>query len=455
MKVGRLGAPLAALCLLSASSPSYAQSSDLFTDYGATSVYGQAPAPAPTAPIVPVHEPKPPPFGARGEWVVSGSTSLGGSWQTFDASSARYGYVTISPAVDWFVVRNVSLGLGVSVSFSDQQGYGADASLVDSRSTAVRVGPRIGYALHVARHATFWPQATVGFEWYGASTSVLSGQSQSTAGNALGYPSSSVLGPWVGLDLPLLFDVAPHVLAGVEASVFHDFANVQGGPELGGQETHVSAGFLLGGWFGGPHPDDEEPSPGPTRLPRFGEAGHVVVSNELVMDASWTGYSGTASSNAGGALGAGIDWFPTDGFSIGAFAGVQASSSRGIDATTGDTINGSGHGEDVGFRVGVNVPLGDHASWWPRASLAYSTSHVDETDTAAGTNLANDELASVISLDAPVLVHPSTHFFFGFGPTVSRDLSRSIVASSGGSSGPGVQNTSTTVGASAIVGAWF
>ena len=405
----------------------------------------------PSTPTLPVYEPPAAPFGTRGEWVVSGSTSLGGSWQKFDASSARFESAVFSPGLDWFVARDVSVGVGGTVSWSDNEGYGADGSLVDSKYTAVRVGPRVGYALHLGRRVTLWPTGTLGLEWYRESQSLVSGSSLSTGGSPLGYPTTREFGPWVGVDLPLLYHPMPHFFFGVDVDVFHDFANVQGGTEVGGQETHVGFGFLLGGWFGGRAPPAEIEPAVATRLPRFGDAGDAVFSNELTLGGSWTGYAGSAARSYGGSLDLGLDYFIAEHVSIGASASGSLSSSRSTDASTGSTLTTSSNGWGISGRLGIDVPLGRHASLWPRAALGFSKYTVVEDETS---KLVNAETITNVSLYAPVLVHPATHFFFGLGPSVTRNLSRAIAASSSGSA-PSVQNPSTSVGAGAIVGGWY
>jgi hypothetical protein len=383
--------------------------------------------------------------------VISGSTSIGGSWQKFDSSSARYESAVFSPGIDWFVARDVSVGLGGTVSWSDNEGYGADGSLVDTRYTAVRVGPRVGYALHLARQVTLWPTGTLGLEWYRETQSLVSGSSLSTGGSPLGYPTTQEFGPWVGVDLPLFYHPLPHFFFGLDVAVFHDFANAQGGPEVGGQQTHVGGGFLLGGWFGGrPPPAEIEPTIA-TRLPRFGDAGDIVFSNELTLAGSWTGFAGSRARSYGGSLDLGLDYFVAEHVSLGAAVTGSLSTSRSTDASTGGTLTSSSNGWGLSGRFGVDFPLGRYASVWPRAALGFSKYTVQEDEAS---RLVNAETITAVSLYVPVLVHPATHFFFGFGPSVTRDLSRGIAAGSSASA-PSVQNPSTTVAAGAIVGGWY
>jgi hypothetical protein len=379
------------------------------------------------------------------------------SSQTFSASRATYLDASFDPTLDWFVVRNVSLGLKTGVAYSDTRGYGADSSLVETRTTSVRVGPRVGVNLPLGRDVSLWPAAALGFEWVSETQSLVSGTSTSVSGNPLGYPSSTELGPWVELDVALLWHVAPHLFVGVVPGVFHGFGHVQGGPEVGGQETEVSAGFLLGGWFGGPpgpqaprdapEPTAPPPSPGPVR--RFGMAGELAFSDELALGGQWTGYGGSSSSSSSGYLTAGIDYFPADYFSIGIVATGSLGGTTGIDSSTGGTVTSQVSRAGLGLRAGVNIPIGDHVSFWPRASVSFGAETINEQE--AGATNKNAESITTIGIYAPVLVHPASHFFLGLGPSASTDLARSIAVNGAA----GVQNTSTVYGAGLVVGGWL
>jgi hypothetical protein len=401
----------------------------------------------------PPEEPPPAPFGSRGQWVVSGSSSLGLSWQKFSNSDAVFASAFLDPTLDWFVTRNVSLGLRTGVSYEDDKGYGADGSLVQTRRASVHVGPRVGVNLPLGRKLSVWSTGSVGFEWVRQTESTVSGASSSVASSPLGYPTSTELGPWIDLDTALLWHVEPHLFVGIIAGVFHGFGHVQGGPEVGGQETEVSSGFLLGGWFGGPPPlyDASALHPPAARPRRFGEDGQVVLSNELVLDGRWTGYAGSSSSSSGGALTAGLDYFAWSHVSVGAAFTVSSSTTTGIDASSNEPVTSRSSGASLSFRFGVDIPMGNAVSLWPRASLTFGGETLTEQQEASQNE--NDEKITTVGLYAPILVHPAAHFFVGFGPSVAHDLSRSI--SAGGPSSVSVPNPSNSAGAGLVVGGWL
>jgi hypothetical protein len=412
-------------------------------------------------------EPPPPPppgprFGSRGQWVISGSASASISSKTFDSSHAEFTRSNFEPGVSWFVARNVSLGVVTHLAYSDSRGYGADGSLVSTKATTVRLAPTVGVNLPLGESFSLWPTATFGFEWVHQTESVVSGSSSSVSANPLGYPSSTNLGPWGEVDVSLLWHVRPHLFVGAGAGVFHDFGQVQGGPAVGGQETSVSGGFLLGGWFGGepkaqPAASDEPSAPAVPATPRFGQQGQVAISNELTLNGYWGSYAGSSSSYSGGSINAGLDYFFADHVSIGAAASASYGTSTGVDATTNAQVTSSSTGASLLVRLGVDIPMGKSFSFWPRASLGGATVMNQQSESKQGSAVTEEDKPVFVGLYAPLLVHPSPHFFVGFGPSVYHDLSHSVVVydPNVSTTGPTSQNVSTTVGAGVVVGGWL
>ncbi len=150
------------------------------------------------------------------------------------------------------------------------------------------------------------------------------------------------------------------------------------------------------------------PSPMSSAPPRFGESGQFVISADSAFNVGHATYSGGPAPTPGATtwfqIEPSVDYFVLRGFSVGASVFYQHSAESGMASS--DAI-------DVGPRVGFNVPIGDHVSFWPTASLVYG-------DTFEG-GYQTSGLA--IRLYAPLLVHPAPHLFAGLGPTVFSDLS--------------------------------
>src|SRR5215472_2235785 len=93
-------------------------------------------------------------FGDPGELAISGATQfrLDHTWTSFDSAEFQQMSLIASGAVDYFVLRGLSLGAGVSYSGYDQPGFPANSSL--------SLGPRAGYNVPLARQWSLWPDVS-------------------------------------------------------------------------------------------------------------------------------------------------------------------------------------------------------------------------------------------------------------------------------------------------------
>jgi hypothetical protein len=154
----------------------------------------------------------------------------------------------------------------------------------------------------------------------------------------------------------------------------------------------------------------EAPAPSPASVapPRFGESGQFVISAGSTFNVGHATYSGGPTPTPGATtwfqIEPSVDYFVLRGLSVGASVFYQHSAESGMPSS--DAI-------DVGPRVGFNVPLGDHVSFWPTASLFYGDTFESGDQTSA----------LAVRLYAPLLVHPAPHLFAGLGPYVFSDLS--------------------------------
>ncbi len=394
-----------------------------------------------------------PTFGRRGQVAVYGGANIGASSSTFDGSSATRTSYDFSPGLDYFVSENIAVGLSIEARYADGKGYGADSSLVDTRTTTLSAGPRLGLNVPIGGPLSWFPEVTLGFEWTRQTEQLVSGSSISVAGSGLGYPSTTQFGPFVEIYLPFLLHPTDHFFIGFGPGFFHDFGTVSGGPNIGGQRTELSASLTVGGYWGGERsPGVVQPAPaGPAHGQRFGDAGQLVLSNDLELSVTSLTYAGTDSTSRNVAIGGSIDYFVIDHVSLGIGANVASSYSKGIDPTTSVAVTFS-H-SDVSFapRLGLDLPLGSAFSIYPQFELAVGHEVYDETSAASEDKYAQDTVS--VSLFVPLLAHPAPHVFIGFGPTAYHDLSSSI--SYPNPLAPSVQNRETTFGLGTILGGWF
>jgi opacity protein-like surface antigen len=459
--VNRRGAVAVSLAVLASSASARARTGSdgiVVPDFGEDAPRATAapvePPPPPEAPFVP--ELPPAPFGAAGQVVVSGGSSIGLSSTRADASNASIFRLSFSPAVDLFVVNNVSLGLDVTAAYSDAQGYGADGSLVDTTSSQLSVGVRFGVNVPLHRLWSLWPRLTLGVETVHQEITLVDGRTTSTAASALGTGTTTQSGPWVSATVPILFHVTPRFFVGAGPTFFHAFARAQEAPEQGGQRTTVGGALLVGGYWGGTRPDYavlDTPAPLPSseaRLHRYGAAHQLVLSNDIGGGVSATSHTGTQSHGFSIGLFPALDYFLVDHVSVGLGTGVSYSDVSAIDSTTKATVTQTSTSLSVGPRLGADIPLGAWASLNPRAT-ATLTSRSAALRSAGRAN-APDETAIAIGLYVPLLLHPAKHAFVGFGPTLSHDISHTFDY---GAPFRAQQILLSTVGASFTVGGWL
>jgi hypothetical protein len=410
------------------------------TMVGGVSVPAAAPAPAPA-------------FGRRGQVAVYGGANIGASSSTFDGSSAARTSYVFSPGLDYFVSENIAVGLSIDARYADAKGYGADSSLVDVRTTTLSAGPRLGLNVPLGGPLSWFPEVTLGFEWTRQSEQLVSGTSISVAGSGLGYPSTDQFGPFVDVYLPLLLHPTDHFFIGFGPEFFHDFGTVSGGPNIGGQRTELSANLTVGGYWGGERSAGvvQAPPAAPAHGQRFGDAGQLVLSNDLVLSAASLTYAGTDSTSRSISIGGSIDYFVIDHVSLGVGANIASSYTRGIDPTTSVPVTSSYNDVSFAPRLGLDLPLGSAFSIYPQFELAIGHAVYDETSAGSEDKFAEDTVS--VSFFVPLLVHPAPHVFIGFGPTAYHDLSNSV--SYPDPLAPSVQNRETTFGLGTILGGWL
>lgn len=418
------------------------------------------PQPEPPVPAVeePAPEPPPPPpppapavrkvarFGSAGVVMVSSNAAIGVGGASFDDSKAEYFSATFAPGLDYFIVRHVSLGLDLGITYTNDRGYAADSSLVRTEATTLSGGVRLGVDLPLGRLFSFYPRLTGGLERWHREDTVVEGRSIAPQVNATGIPSSSSEGPWVTVFTPLLVHPTAHFFAGAGPTFFHSFARVQGGPEIGGERTTWGGQLVFGAWWGG-EADTDEPAEEAShaREPAFGETGEVVLTGELDVHGGHATYAGTGSSATGITIAPGFDYFVATHVSLGLAATFAYYESVGMrpDGTRAEV---SSKGGGLAPRIGVDLPIVKGLSFYPRATLAFGGRSVK---THAGQDgYEYSETFTTGSVFAPLLVHPASHAFLGLGPYVSRDFTRKL-------EGGAAENPGTSYGASLLVGGWL
>jgi hypothetical protein len=403
----------------------------------------------PRLPVAP--EPPAAPFGARGQVVATfgagGDNGAGISYESFNNSQATYLSGSVDLGLDYFFVRNVSVGFVLAAGLTKDQGYGADSSLVSTTSTSFSGGVRLGLNVPLGDRFSFYPRLTLGLEGNREVQTVVAGTSDSV-GDPVGAPATTKVGPWLSAFAPVLFHVTPQFFIGVGPRLAHVFANASGAPVgVSAQSTTVEGALVLGGVFGGEKlagaAAPAEPAPG-ARLSRFGDQGALVITAETDGYAYTTSYAGTGSSQTAIYVRPGFDVFIADHFSIGLDAAFGYTRATSL-SPTGAQVVYTGHSFGLAPRAGLEIPIAEWLSWYPRAEFGFGS--VTQDESSAGASNDHTMAHAWVSAEAPLLVHVARHFFVGLGPWASHDLDDTDQYN--------YTNLGTTFGLSSILGGWL
>lgn len=401
-----------------------------------------------TAPPLPSSPPAH--FGERGQWVLMGSSNglnISNTW--FSNSEASRFYAGAEVGLDYFLVDSVSIGFDVEAVYRNFKGYGA-TTLSETTSTFLSGGIRFGANARLSESLSFYPRLTLMLESSHSTIEPIS----SANGEPVGAPvSSASVGPAVNVYAPLLLHPASHFVVGFGPRLQHDFAITRGGPYDGSQSTWVGADFTVGGWWGGEAREsaeqDDVPSPdiakpGKPAKPGFGKTGQIVLTSATDASISHRSYSQSKGASTSVTFAPGIDYFVSDGTSIGGEVVIGHSSGNDLDES-GANEEFSSTSLSFVLRAGFNLRLADVASIWLNGGVGYGS--VDwSVSTAMGTN-QHTSTRGWIEASAPFLVHPARHFFVGAGPAVFHELSNRDQYN--------YENKQTQLALRLVLGGWF
>lgn len=181
------------------------------------------------------------------------------------------------------------------------------------------------------------------------------------------------------------------------------------------------------------------PAPG-----AFGSQGQLVISTDIPVhttEPSLFLIHESATMNGGSSTSYGIepslDYFVAPNVSVGGALGVAhgSFSGDGFGTSASTTLI------EVAARAGYNLALTDALSLWPRLGFAY-----DHFSTSG----ANPDLSGYslhLTVFAPLLWHPTQHFFVGGGIIVDTELVSKINGAS--------TSKLTDVGLEGVLGGYF
>jgi hypothetical protein len=178
--------------------------------------------------------------------------------------------------------------------------------------------------------------------------------------------------------------------------------------------------------------------------PKFGRAGDIALSwnhgmafNEVDLYGGAGDFQATyfVVPNLSLGLGVGVQWFN----------GSLAGNDGGSNATL----------LHLGPRVGYNIALGEHVSWWPQVGVDFRM--LSQSNTSAGTTSSSDSKAFGLTVLAPILIHPVRGFFVGAGPAFYTEFMNKTTSSSSLTTGSSDHDNAklTTLGLIATIGGSF
>lgn len=393
----------------------------------------------------PTWEPPGPRLGAQRQWSIEASWIHVVSSHTARSPAESF-FAGGSVAADAFVWTNVSLG--VELRASSERGTRVELDGT-ARTTASEVGalPRIGLLVPLGRDLSFFPKLGAGVAWAQQTRRRVSDR-------AIPEPERDDHGvsAVVSLKLPLVFQPAPHFFLGAGPTVTRTFGAGGDGDVLPAS-TDVGADFVFGGAIGGatgrveaaPAGDAFDLPAGETRRPRFGDHGTLVLGARTSASghAFFRDDGGSAHAVA---LDPSLDYFLTNHFSLGVLIAVEHRG-RSLDrAGLPDRHRAFELGG--GFRAGLEVPLGERLSFYPR--IAFGGSYVNRHGQVGIEGYDVTSKALWGDAELPILLHVASHVFVGVGPSVRHDFSRQFDPEA-----PGPDQLATDVRGSLQLGGWL
>ena len=383
-------------------------------------------------------------FGQRGQWAILGSSSaLSISNLTYSNSQATFFNATGAIGIDYFVVNNVSIGLDLEATYSDDKGYGT-TSLIDTTSSTLAGGVRFGLNVPLGQWLSWYPRLTLLLASDHQRTTPIS-----SANGAAATPSSSqsTVGPALSVFAPLLVHPAPHLVVGFGPRLEYDLGVTRGGPNDGSQLSWYGVQCVVGGYWGGAVRESTERT-GSEKLEgqvedAFGKKGQLVLTMGTDASAFYRSYSHGKGSRTDLSLSPSFDYFAADDISVGLDASVSYTSGMSLDSAGATRFSSTNFG--VAPRLGGNVVLSEFASIWFLGELGYGV--VEQSLSSESGSNVHTRHRTWFAISTPVLLHPSRHFFVGAGPFLFHELSDKDQVNA--------EIDATNIGLSLIIGGYF
>ncbi len=163
-------------------------------------------------------------FGERGQLTISSDAGLSISSTSTSGVDGSTTKLTLRPALDYFVVNNVSVGGFVGLDYTSTSG---------AHATTFAIGPRVGYNFAFAERFSFWPK--LGFSYSSSSTTIDTPVPPATA---------SISGNHLALNVfaPVMFHPVQHFFLGFGPALDTDLTG-------DAKQTAIAGRLTIGGWL--------------------------------------------------------------------------------------------------------------------------------------------------------------------------------------------------------------
>jgi len=167
-------------------------------------------------------------FGARHELAISSDAGLSISTTSVSGVSGSTTTLVLRPAIDYFVIDNLSLGGFIGVDSTSNDG---------GSSTTFGIGPRVGYNVPFSERWSVWPK--VGFSFSSSSVKI---KGTTLGGIRTSDATTSNTALALNLFVPVMFHPVEHFFLGFGPALDTDLS--------GDAKVTTFAGRLtLGGWI--------------------------------------------------------------------------------------------------------------------------------------------------------------------------------------------------------------
>ncbi|MEI9937927.1 MAG: hypothetical protein WDO69_11980 [Pseudomonadota bacterium] len=178
----------------------------------------------PSLPVVAANSPSGR-FGGQRQLTISTDAGLSVSNTSTSGVGGSTTNLTLRPALDYFVVNNVSVGGFLGLDYASTSG---------AHATRFAIGPRVGYNFAFSERFSFWPK--LGFSYSSSSTS---GTTETPV-----PPETTASGSHLALNVfaPVVFHPVQHFFLGFGPALDTDLTG-------DAKQTTIAGRLTIGGWL--------------------------------------------------------------------------------------------------------------------------------------------------------------------------------------------------------------